>query len=693
MAGDPDANYGQLVINWLEHQNQTDFQSMDLHLARFVMSEMPKSNIKRNNVTSIRQQCNLFVYLSALVSRNVLRQHTCVSLQDAFQYYVATAQDSFELPDLSQWHSILRASDLVDVRDLPSDTDALNQNEPNTNGFSPFALYDDLFYMQRYFHYEYNLARYVADKLLIAAKGAKDSGGKQKYWFQTLEQQLIKDTVLPLFDRTGLKDNEVNWQQEAVLNSVNAGFFVISGGPGTGKTTTVIKLLLTLQRLKQIAEPGGKRLDIRLVAPTGKASQRLSESIANSKTKLSISEEEQRGIPEQALTIHRLLKPKGFNEFFHNEHNRLNLDVLILDEASMVDISLMNRLINALPQQAQLILLGDQQQLASVEAGNVMADLCAAQFKLNELDKKTFGESKRLFQTELLKSYRFSEQSEIGQLAQSIKNGDAQQALAQTIGYSVETTSDQPLHDNQLQAINWYQPKLQQLPLLIESAVAHYIKIYQAIQQSRDVTERLLNDLFDILAEFQLLACVKQSQWGVDELNNQIQYRLSRRVKSSFNAMHYVGRPIMITENAYHLGLYNGDIGIELFDSQSQQIMAYFKANDSGVMSNHSLGAYKGFACQRLPAHQTSYAMTVHKSQGSEFNHVALVLPESNNLSANVTRELIYTGLTRAKTHFSLFGSDFALRRSIQQHTARHSGLASMITKLTSGFLHKHNHV
>ena len=182
---------------------------------------------------------------------------------------------------------------------------------------------------------------------------------------------------------------------------------------------------------------------------------------------------------------------------------------------------------------------------------------------------------------------------------------------------------------------------------------------------------QLLNQLFTHLQQFQLLTCIKEGDRGVEGINQQIKSRLATR-KLIHYQQHYHCRPIMITENAYHLGLYNGDIGLQLFDEHTQQLMTYFLQNDGELMI---------VSCQRLPKHETMYAMTVHKSQGSEFAHVALVLPETNKTNKILSREILYTGLTRAKQQFTLFGDTKGVEQAVHNVTSRQSGLSLLLQK------------
>lgn len=608
-ASDDDRGQCPQVLHYLKQvETSGKIQSVDYHFASFVHGELSSS--------SELQVVNFITLLAAYTSNQVLSQHTCVQLKlfnPVAVFGVALPKD-LTLPRFDQWLSNLSQSAVCEVYQEGKDLT------------TPFVLYGDLLYLNRYFQYEWFIAKFINKESKSAA------------WYKTLSDAQIEQVCQPYLPMP--EDGNIDWQRQAVLNAIKRRFAVITGGPGTGKTTTVVKLLASLQTLK--LANSSSPLHIQLVAPTGKAAQRLSESISASVSKLGLTPELQAEIPTKASTIHRLLKPRGLTGFAYNQDNRLGLDVLILDEASMVDISMMYKLFTALPEHAQVILLGDKQQLASVEAGNVLAEL--AQAKQNE------------FMVELQKSYRFDDASAIGQLASAIKSGNSVKALQQL------QSSENVLF--------WYKAEQKQLTLLVEQAVEHYVELHQMTSQLNLSETSDVLQLFHHIAKFQLLVCVRQGDFGVEGLNSQIQSRLAKRLHRPVTAHHYAGRPIMISENAYHLDLYNGDIGVELVNPSTNQLMAYFVQGDGEVKQIH---------CQRLPSHETVYAMTVHKSQGSEFAHAALVLPDHN--SSIVSKEIIYTGLTRAKTQFSLYAGEYNLRQGLQSSSERHSGLREMLAQ------------
>ncbi|PKF63587.1 exodeoxyribonuclease V subunit alpha [Psychromonas sp. psych-6C06] len=462
-----------------------------------------------------------------------------------------------------------------------------------------------------------------------------------------------------------------DWQKVSAALALSSARCVISGGPGTGKTTTVTKLLALLLQVRE-------DLNIKMVAPTGKAAARLTESITNALNDLHVAQSIKDKIPTQASTIHRLLGVKtNSNHFRHDENKRLHLDLLLVDEASMVDLPLMAKLLMALPEHARLILLGDKDQLASVEAGAVLGDICAfidsgysaqkaqqlvEMTGFDSLSRQTHSPSSMADKLCLLrKSYRFDQYSGIGYLASAINQGKAnrKQVLAlceqyEDLHHYANNETSQPLLDK-----------------MIVDGYATYLKNLQPIGADNRVLAKQLLKQFN---EFKILCAIREGEWGIMGLNQRAETVLSDagliKVDSSsdqFVHSWYVGRPVMITQNNYHLGLYNGDIGLCLLDD-SGQLRVYFQMADGDVYD---------FQPSRLPSHETVYAMTVHKSQGSEFNHTVLALPQT--AVPVVTRELIYTGITRAKKQLTLFSDLSLMARAIKNKTQRHSRLVERL--------------
>jgi exodeoxyribonuclease V alpha subunit len=474
-----------------------------------------------------------------------------------------------------------------------------------------------------------------------------------------------------------------DWQQVAGALALRGRMTILTGGPGTGKTYTAARLLVLLQALHTGPQP----LRVALAAPTGKAAARLRQSIGSALQDL----QERLGdtLPlaawtaalGPARTLHALLGTRvGTSRFVHDAANPLDVDLLFVDEASMVHLAMMATLLDALPLGARLVLLGDRDQLASVEAGAVMGDLCDAAGAGGAVyDAATVAWVHRLTgqllpasvgagasalgqQTVVLqRSRRFS--GPIGELALAVNRGDGTAALATLRAASEGAVS------------------------LVESPDAHgvarlsvdgrpgarggYRSYLEALAQ-----RPLVDEAFDAWAPsvlqqfdaFRVLCAVREGPWGVVGLNAAIEQALLARGLLSRRGEWYAGRPVMVTRNDPSLGVFNGDIGVVLQAPGAGALRAYFL--DGAGLRSVSVG--------RLADVETAFAMTVHKSQGSEFAHVVLVLPPDD--SAVLTRELVYTGITRAKSAFTLVTRHAAaLSRASSRLTRRLSGLKELL--------------
>lgn len=431
----------------------------------------------------------------------------------------------------------------------------------------------------------------------------------------------------------------IDWQKVAVAMAISRHLAVISGGPGTGKTTIVLKILQCLQQQT-------KDLRIGLAAPTGKAAARLQQSI--SKHQLF-----------EVKTLHRLL---GVTE--HNDQGRYNaerplpLDVLIIDEASMIDISLMAKLMRAIPARARLILLGDSQQLASVESGAVLANLSDSEQGAFTTDFVTHFPSLGLSETadetpsalltdsfvRLQHSYRFDKDSLVGQLAERVNAGDAETAIQLLIGQP-ETI--------------WQRPDERNLLNVLSAGYKAFIDAVEAKASPLDIIQA-----FD---QFRVLAALKQGPQSVMSVNRLMTRFLAQKGWRT-NQTFYSGRPIMITQNDYRQQLFNGDIGVILRDNDGQLKACFYFGEQ-----------LRWVGLNRLPAHETVFAMTVHKSQGSEFDAVTILLPEE--ISPILNRELLYTAVTRAKKTVSLLATEHSVSHTILSRHQRESGLKSQLEK------------
>lgn len=488
----------------------------------------------------------------------------------------------------------------------------------------------------------------------------------------------------------------LNWQKVAAAVALTRRFAVISGGPGTGKTTTVTKLLAALveQAQAQLGE-NGLMPTIKLVAPTGKAAARLTESIGKAVEGLPLDPLVKKYIPTESSTLHRLLGAiPNRVEFRHHRNNLLHVDILVVDEASMVDLPMMFKLLDALPSHARLILLGDKDQLASVEAGAVLGDICSfnqygfSQTQAQSLVQLTgyhtldhnYSTDQRIAADELVnranapicdslcmlqKSYRFDARSGIGQLAKAINTGRAQQVEA------VLAKGFNDIRHHMLSADSYNQ--------MLKTLVSEYGCYLERINQShvndqtgeQETQEQKAQAVLALFSRCRLLCAIREGDFGVLGLNQRVEAALSaRRLIQTNDELWYIGRPVMVTRNDHGLGLYNGDIGICMLGSSESEprLKVYFELPD---------GSVKAVLPSRVPEHETAYAMTVHKSQGSEFELTLMILPP--DFSPILTRELIYTGITRAKKELGLFADLAVLKRGIKVKTERVSGLVSRL--------------
>lgn len=469
----------------------------------------------------------------------------------------------------------------------------------------------------------------------------------------------ILDALFPPAD-------EVNWQKVAAAVALTRRISVISGGPGTGKTTTVAKLLAALIQMADNA-----RCRIRLAAPTGKAAARLTESLGTALRQLPLTDAQKKRIPEDASTLHRLLGAQpGSQRLRHHAGNPLHLDVLVVDEASMIDLPMMSRLIDALPPHGRVIFLGDRDQLASVEAGAVLGDICAyvnAGFtaeRARQLSRLTGSNipagvgmqaaSLRDSLCLLQKSYRFGSDSGIGKLAAAINCGDksAIQSVFQQ-GFS-------DIEKRTLQSSDDYAG-------MLDEALAGYGRYLRLLHEK--ATPEAILQAFN---EYQLLCALREGPFGVAGLNDRLEQAMAqqRKIQRHPHSRWYEGRPVMVARNDSALGLFNGDIGIAL--DRGQGLRVWFAMPD---------GAVKSVQPSRLPEHETTWAMTVHKSQGSEFDHAALILPSQR--SPVVTRELVYTAVTRARRRLSLYADERILADAIVTRTERRSGLSTLFDEVS----------
>jgi exodeoxyribonuclease V alpha subunit len=521
----------------------------------------------------------------------------------------------------------------------------------------PLVLDGERLYLRRYWKDE----MVVADAVRARAKAMRD-----------VDTAAVKDWLDVLF--ASHRAAEVpDWQKLACAIAVRGSVAVITGGPGTGKTYTVARLLALLFALS--GEDAGSRR-IALAAPTGKAAARLKQSI--DKALGDLAERVGAALPLRELaermgaarTLHSLLGARPDSRAFaHHAGNPLDVDVLIVDEASMVHLEMMAALLDALPAGATLILLGDKDQLASVEAGAVLGDLCHAaqagnyapgtlayvQEASGQAIPDAFAGSGGALaqQTVMLRhSRRFS--GPIGQLALAVNAGDTEGAEA------VLRADEGP--------VRWMEnAQPSQAVALGLAGYRPYLELLKAGPGADH--EAWVRSVLQQFEAFRILCAVRAGEWGVDGLNESIEARLDAARLIRRGGEWYVGRPVMVTRNDYGTRVFNGDIGLTLQDpDRPGSLRVYFTEGD----------AVRSVLATRLRDVETAYAMTVHKSQGSEFRHTVLVLPQDRG--GIVARELVYTGITRASEQFTLITPAGAgLAQAISRKTHRASGLRELL--------------
>ncbi|TAN49099.1 MAG: exodeoxyribonuclease V subunit alpha [Methylococcaceae bacterium] len=576
-------------------------------------------------------------------------------------------------------------------------------------GNSPLVLIGQRLYLRRYWNYERQVAAAIQARLQFPPTPPQD----------------LSVRLAELFPgQAGTTD----WQKVACALAARGSFSVITGGPGTGKTTTVVKLLALLQGAAQ------RKLRIRLAAPTGKAAARLTESIGNAIARLPSAL--QQGIPTEATTLHRLLGSRqGTRRLRHDAANPLHADWVVVDEASMIDLEMMAALLDALRPDTRLVLLGDKDQLASVEAGSVLGDLCRGAGSASYVPD-TIGWLREVAgvdvgghagaggplaqQVAMLRvSHRFRRDSGIGQLALAVNAGsvdEARKVWSRRAAYA--DIASLVLHGQD-------DGRLERLVIeggaghFAEAAAVepvrgyrHYLELMHASRPGPDADAQdyavWAGTVLAAFDQFQLLCALRRGPWGVEQLNQRIAAALHKARLIGQTQGWYEGRPVLVTRNDYSLGLMNGDIGIALafpeamdhsHETRSNIILPLPSEESRGEGSNHGVRAapdnerharydrstgrlrvvfrqpdhtLKQVLPSRLTDVETVYAMTVHKSQGSEFTHVGLLLPDA--VSPILTRELVYTGITRAKRWFSLLMPNEAVLAHAVTHPVRRSG-------------------
>ncbi|MBD8636949.1 exodeoxyribonuclease V subunit alpha [Stenotrophomonas sp. CFBP 13725] len=539
-------------------------------------------------------------------------------------------EGDFTWPLAADWADQLRASPWVAT---PATADAVSDD-------APLVLENGLLYLRRYREYERTLAEGLQR---IGRFSLPDAG---------------LEPLAPLFAQLFPHAAErADQQARAAAVTLRHPLALVTGGPGTGKTTTIARLLLLL--IAQAAQAGRAVPRMALAAPTGRAAERMAESLRLAMQRLQgegIEAALCEGLPSSGTTLHRLLGViPDSPRFRHHADNPLPFDVVVVDEASMIDLPLMAKLVEAISEGTRLILLGDPDQLPSVEAGDVLSailrasgdgqgtraddaralkPLLAPASLLPEAPPSAFAGRR----VQLQRGYRQTATLDLAPLATAVRRGDSDGAL-------------RLLRDQSLAGVGFHEDVLDPLSVQREHLLGHW----QALGETADPAQALAQ-----ASRLRVLTALREGPQGARGLNHRIETLLA-----GANAGYFHGRLLLVTENSYRHRLFNGDIGICLRDATGA-IVAWFAGDD--------LAQPRAFHPAALPAHESAFAMTVHKAQGSEFDEVWLQLPRHD--ARVLSRELVYTGLTRARQRLHLAGPAEVLEKALHRHASRMSGLA-----------------
>lgn len=548
------------------------------------------------------------------------------------------------LPEVEEWLAACAASSWVSTP----------ETEEISPADSPLVLESGLLYLRRYREYERSLAAGLK-RLAAHARDEIDFTG-------------VRPLFAALFPRAAEGDRQARAAALALVQSL----LLVTGGPGTGKTTTIARLLLLLVAQ---ADARGETLRIALAAPTGRAADRMSESlhaaVAVLKDIPALQPHWLSALPVQASTLHRLLGSRpGSPQFRHHAGQPLPFDVIVVDEASMVDLPLMCKLVDAVAEGARLILLGDRDQLPSVEAGDVLAAIGDAAgdgdvlpealaevlaplvsdaagsrgFATRVAPAQASGDNSPLHghRVQLLQGHRQSDQLDLAPLAHAVRDGDA------GLTFSL-------LQGERLRGVHFHDRIASPLaPATRETLLSHW----RGMLSANDPAQAL-----QMANRLRLLTALRDGPQGASTLNAQIEEALAGAQRDAY----FHGRLLLVTENSYRHSLFNGDVGICMRAADGNPAV-YFTGGADGT---------RGFHPAALPAHVSAFALTVHKAQGSEFDQAWIVLPQQD--ARTLSRELLYTALTRARHQVHLFSSEHVLRALLAREAERVTGLAKRL--------------
>ncbi len=587
------------------------------------------------------------------VSRNLAQGSVCIDLNNKdgaagiFEGYKDKDEefDMFTATDVLMRTALVAKGGELEVRD------------------KPFVLNGDNFYINRYFNYE--------TQIIEGIKNLINTGAQEK--MQRLEKLKGLKEFKKLVEGRD-PDLDTDWQMVASAIAYLNNFTIITGGPGTGKTTTVAKILSLLYE-------ENPNLNVKLAAPTGKAAMRMKEALATNKQ---VPEEYRENINAlKPYTLHRLLGSIHLSPYFkHHKDNKIDADVIIVDEASMIDVALFAKFINAVDSKTRLIILGDQDQLTSVEAGSLLGDLCNTVHSknhfsveasrnleeiLSDTDLNPVAEKKASLQdhiVELQHSYRFDENPEFRKVSKAV------------------ITNDQ----NTIQS--WFDANPLEGNIKIdlehkESVFTTFIKEYENyIDKNEKSSEERIEESLKKFNDLRILAVLRNGKQGVSGLNVRVEKYLSDKRLINPKSEFYDHRPVIVTRNYPDLQLFNGDIGLVRKDPKdSNKMKIWFLTSEQKADQEDpekTRTAVRGYSPGLLTDVETVFAMTVHKSQGSEFNKVLLVMPKSEDVPI-LTRELLYTGITRAKESLILQGTKEVIKKSAKAQVRRASGIANRL--------------
>ncbi|KRA45144.1 exodeoxyribonuclease V subunit alpha [Pseudoxanthomonas sp. Root630] len=580
---------------------------------------------------------------AALASLAVAKGHAGLSLREP--QALLDAEAPIDWPSADAWCACLAASRWVAT---PDDADAA------ADPHAPLVLEGGLLYLRRYREYERALA-----------------WGLQRIAVQPVPEAGI-EPLAPLFATLFPQAMHDDRQARAAALALRHALLLVTGGPGTGKTTTTARLLVLL--VAQALHAGHAPPRIALAAPTGRAAERMAESVRHAGQALAtdgIDADLLAALPATGTTLHRLLGTIADSpRFRHDRDNPLPYEVVVVDEASMIDLPLMAKLVDAVAGGTRLVLLGDPDQLPSVEAGDVLAAILGAAGEGDAIAhddadalQPLLGDTGALAQARhdegtrfpgvrvhLQRGWRQSEALDLAPLAAAVREGDADAALSQ-------------LRAGTLSNVHFHEDLIDPLDTHREALLAHFRALGQAATPA------------DALAQstrLRLLTAVREGPQGARTLNARIERLLAESGGPVRAAQgHFHGQLLIVTENSYRHRLFNGDIGVCLRDAAGT-LVAWFPGEDPVNP--------RAFHPAALPAHESAFAMTVHKAQGSEFDTVWLLLPARGNRV--LSRELVYTGITRARHALHVAGSDAVIREALDRHAGRWSGLGWRLDRL-----------